>query len=306
MSLDLPNLAVSINSSFCFSSPLTQLDDIDRITVDRERVLDCVDGELADHDMNEPYLASQLRYFQNTTREKLRTKLNIAVKRSAYFLGVVDHCGVLKEGEVYINVPTKGGPQVGPVAMMRNPAYDPDDTLEAVNRPELKHLTNCIVFAASGVRSEPDRMGGGCIINFTARDLDGDTYFVIFDPSLIPERRAANVTVAIKKPAPSKTIVIGGRAQTVSRTTSTNKDMRTAAIKTFLTMRCNFLLGSLSNEWMALVGTMPELADSRHVKRWCRCWMLFWWVKLMCCSLDIHITNAGHPQKSQGPSYPQG
>ncbi|KAJ6449662.1 RNA dependent RNA polymerase-domain-containing protein [Mycena sanguinolenta] len=267
MSLDLPNLAVSINSSFYFSSPLVslflclraccrQLDDIDRITVDRERALDCVDGEvkliasiktLADHDMNEPYLASQLRYFQNTTREKLRTKLNIAVKRSAYFLGVVDHCGVLKEGEVYINVPTKGGPQVGPVAMMRNPAYDPDGVrvLEAVNRPELKHLTNCIVFAASG-------------------DMDGDTYFVIFDPSLIPERRAANVTVAIKKPAPSKTIVIGGRAQTVSRTTSTNKDMRTAAIKTFLTMRRNFLLGSLSNEWMALVGTMPELADSRH------------------------------------------
>ncbi|KAJ6489778.1 RNA-dependent RNA polymerase [Mycena sanguinolenta] len=210
--------------------------------------------------MNEPYLASQLRYFQNITREELRTKLNIAVKRSAYFLGVVDHCGVLKESEVYINVPTKGGPQVGPVAMMRNPAYDPDGVrvLEAVNRPELKHLMNCIVFAASGVRSEPDRMGGG--------DLDGDTYFVIFDPSLIPERRAANVTVAIKKPAPSKTIVIGGRVQTVSRTAPTNKDMRTAAIETFVTMRCNFLLSSLSNEWMALVGATPELADSLPCK----------------------------------------
>ncbi|KAF7351454.1 RNA-dependent RNA polymerase [Mycena sanguinolenta] len=242
-----------------------QLDDIDRITVDRERALDCVDGEvdaeadsfhqdlyemlLAGHDMNEPYLASQLRHFQNTTRDKLRTKLNIAVKRSAYFLGVVDHCGVLKEGEVYINVPTKGGPQVGPVALMRNPAYDPDGirVLEAVNRPELKHLTNCIVFAASGARSEPDRMGGG--------DLDGDTYFVIFDPSLIPARRAANATVAVKKPLPAKTIVISGRTQTISRTTPTNKDMRTAAIETFVTMRCNFLLGSLSNEWMARVGT---------------------------------------------------
>jgi hypothetical protein len=43
-------------------------------------------------------------------------------------MGVVDHCGVLKEGEVYINLPIRGGPQVGPVAAMRNPAFDPDGT----------------------------------------------------------------------------------------------------------------------------------------------------------------------------------
>jgi hypothetical protein len=38
--------------------------------------------------------------------------------------------------------------------------------------------------------------------------------------------------------------------------------MRKDAIETFVSMRCNFLLGALSNEWMALVGTTPELADS--------------------------------------------
>ncbi|KAK7056079.1 hypothetical protein R3P38DRAFT_3170742 [Favolaschia claudopus] len=53
--------------------------------------------------------------------------------------------------------------------------------LEAVNRPELKHLTNCIVFAAPGARSEPDRMGGG--------DLAGDTFFAVFDPLLILQNR---------------------------------------------------------------------------------------------------------------------
>jgi hypothetical protein len=35
---------------------------------------------LAGHAMNEPYLASQLRRFQNTTRDGLRKKLNISVK----------------------------------------------------------------------------------------------------------------------------------------------------------------------------------------------------------------------------------
>ncbi|KAJ7735731.1 RdRP-domain-containing protein [Mycena metata] len=247
-----------------------QLDEIDKITTDRGKALDCVEGEidaeadgfyqelyemlLAGHDMNEPYLASQLRRFQTTARDSLRKKLNISLKGSGYLLGVVDHCDVLKEGEVYINLPTKGGPQVGPVATMRNPAYDPNGirVLEAVNRPELKHLTNCIVFAASGSHSETDRMGGG--------DLDGDLFFTIFNPALIPEPRALP-TVAPKPVTRSKTIAIGGRTATMSRSSSRNKDMRGDAIQTFVRLRCNFLLGALSNEWIALVGTTPALAD---------------------------------------------
>jgi hypothetical protein len=35
---------------------------------------------LAGHDMNEPYLASQLRRFQNASYDSLRKKLNISVK----------------------------------------------------------------------------------------------------------------------------------------------------------------------------------------------------------------------------------
>ncbi len=35
---------------------------------------------LAGHDMDEPYLASQLQRFQNTSRDALRKKLNISVK----------------------------------------------------------------------------------------------------------------------------------------------------------------------------------------------------------------------------------
>ncbi|KAK7044978.1 RNA-dependent RNA polymerase [Favolaschia claudopus] len=259
----------------------TQLEEIDKITLDREKALNCIDGEvdaectafyqdlyemlLAGHDMSEPYLASQLLKYQKTAREGLRKKMNLTVKRSGYFLGVVDHCGVLKEGEVYINIPTRGGAQVGTVALMRNPAHDPDGVrvLEAVNRPELKHLTNCIVFAATGARSEPDRMGGG--------DLDGDTFFAVFDPLLIPKRRDPPKPVATAKQprARSKTITIGGRTQkTISATgRQRNSDMRTAAIETFVSMRCNFLLGSLSNEWTSLVGATPELADSPICRR---------------------------------------
>ncbi|KAJ7099900.1 RNA dependent RNA polymerase-domain-containing protein [Mycena belliarum] len=255
-----------------------QLSEIEKITTHREKALECIDGELdaegdafhqelyemllAGHDMNEPYLATLLLRFQNASREGLRNKLNISVKGSGYLFGVVDHCGVLKEGEVYINLPNKGGPQVGPLVAMRNPAHDPDSVrvLEAVNRPELKHLTNCIVFAATGSYSEPDKMGGG--------DLDGDMYFVVFNPALIPKKRRTRRAAAATAPATLTKIAIGGRTQTISRSgVQTNTDMRKDAIKTFVSpMRCNFLLGSLSNEWMKHVGATPALADSALCK----------------------------------------
>ncbi|KAK6991889.1 hypothetical protein R3P38DRAFT_3290551 [Favolaschia claudopus] len=168
-------------------------------------------------------------------REKgceLRKKLNLTVKRSGYFLGVVDHCGVLKEGEVYINIPTKGGPQVRTAALMRNPTHDPD------------------VFAATGARSEPDRMRGG--------DLDGDTFFAVFDPLLIPKPRHPPKPVAPSKQprTRSKTITIGDCTHTVSAPgRPRNSDMCTTAIEIPVTMRCNLLLGSLSNEWTSLENT---------------------------------------------------
>ncbi|KAJ7875898.1 hypothetical protein B0H14DRAFT_3436895 [Mycena olivaceomarginata] len=74
-------------------------------------------------------------------------------------------------------------------------------------------------------------------------DLDGDQYF---NPSLIPECSA---------PPPAAS-TIG------SRSTAWKKDMRADAIDTFISMRCNFLLGTISNECMSLVGTAPTLANS--------------------------------------------
>ncbi|KAJ6611459.1 RNA dependent RNA polymerase-domain-containing protein [Mycena sp. CBHHK59/15] len=257
-----------------------QLEQIAQMVTNREKALACVDGDvdaegngfhqelyemlLAGHDMNEPYLACLLHRFQKASLDALREKLNIPVTGSGNVYGVVDHCDVLAEGEVYINLPGKGGPQVGPVAMMRNPAYDPNGTrvLEAVNRPALSHLTNCIVFSAKGAHSETDRMGGG--------DLDGDLYFFVFDPALIPKpdhlRLAPPPTSTTKKPAlRKKTLKIAGRTPASSRRTA-QCDMRTAAIDTFLSMRCNFHLGALANEWMARVGSTPALADSPDCK----------------------------------------
>ncbi|KAJ6609545.1 hypothetical protein B0H10DRAFT_1954551 [Mycena sp. CBHHK59/15] len=106
-------------------SPTLRFDNVPSITA-----LECVDGDvdaevyemlLAGHDVNEPYLTHLLRHFQNTSCEALQRKLNIP---SRYIPVSTWWCAQI-EGEVYINFPAKGGPQVGLVAAMRNPAMIP-------------------------------------------------------------------------------------------------------------------------------------------------------------------------------------
>ena len=47
----------------------------------------------------------------------------------------------------------------------------------------LRKLNNCVVFSQHGGRDLPSKLSGG--------DLDGDTYNVIFDPTLWPTHRYA-------------------------------------------------------------------------------------------------------------------
>jgi regulator of nonsense transcripts 1 len=50
---------------------------------------------------------------------------------------------------------------------------------KVVERPELAHLVDCIVFSAQGKRPAADMMSGG--------DLDGDTCRLQFSPMAPPE-----------------------------------------------------------------------------------------------------------------------
>ena len=63
--------------------------------------------------------------------------------------------------------------------MSRNPCTHPGDVrlLEAVDVPELRHLTNVVVFPSTGLRPLCNMMAGG--------DLDGDVYFVCWDHRIL-------------------------------------------------------------------------------------------------------------------------
>ena len=113
--------------------------------------------------------------------------------------------------------------------------------LRAVDRPELRHHRNCIVFSAKAQHSVPDTIASG--------DLDGDLYFVAWDPSLIPAREATPLS----------------RAASTRNNASTNRDMSAmpgAAVHTFMQLKYSRLLGMMSNEWTKQVDQTPQLANA--------------------------------------------
>ncbi|KAJ0719093.1 putative RNA-directed RNA polymerase [Helianthus annuus] len=68
----------------------------------------------------------------------------------------------------------------GYVVVAKNPCLHPGDVrvLKAVNVPALHHMVDCVVFPQKGKRPHPNECSGS--------DLDGDIYFVCWDPDLIP------------------------------------------------------------------------------------------------------------------------
>ena len=100
-------------------------------------------------------------------------KCRIMVPQSRLLFGVCDSTGVLKEGECAVKVTMDGDGQ--PMALKgmeilvtRNPCLHPGDLQKftVVEKSELSHLTDCIVFPTRGKRPSADMMSGG--------DLDGD------------------------------------------------------------------------------------------------------------------------------------
>ncbi|GFP53388.1 probable RNA-dependent RNA polymerase 1 [Trichoderma asperellum] len=112
-------------------------------------------------------------------------KCRILIPKSRLLFGVCDAWGVLRPGQCAVKVTMDGDGQPyalrgTKVLVTRNPCLHPGDLqkLDVVERPELAHLVDCIVFPTTGRRPAADMMSGG--------DLDGDTFFVTWDPDIIP------------------------------------------------------------------------------------------------------------------------
>ncbi len=143
------------------------------------KVAKCSPGEFKS-DSNLQAAVSHLRSNLIPKLEKLR----LLVVKSRNIYGVCDPLGVLKYGECFFRPTIHGTPKTlsGCVTVAKNPCYLLGDirVLTAVNVPLLEHLVDCIVFPTQGKRPHPLEIAGS--------DLDGDQYFVCWDPNLVPPK----------------------------------------------------------------------------------------------------------------------
>jgi len=124
----------------------------------------------------------QVLYFKYLEEiNKIVHNAKIYVDKSANILGIVDETVNLKYGQVFLHT-SKHGVIKGPVIVAKNPCLHPGDVrvLEAVDVPILRRMKVCdvVVFPSLGKRPHPNECSGS--------DLDGDRFFVSWEPSLIP------------------------------------------------------------------------------------------------------------------------
>ncbi|KAL7620981.1 hypothetical protein AAE478_008292 [Parahypoxylon ruwenzoriense] len=155
-------------------------------------------------DTEEPFFMAILQVWRAWSMRLLREKARIVVEQGAFVFGCVDETRTLRGHseatepdskdpntlpQIFLQVPKVGSKPgelsgytviTGICMLGRNPSLHPGDirVVEAVDVPELRHLRDVVVFPAVGDRDIPSMCSGG--------DLDGDDYFVIWDPQLIP------------------------------------------------------------------------------------------------------------------------
>ncbi|KAI5922317.1 RNA dependent RNA polymerase-domain-containing protein [Camillea tinctor] len=179
--------------------------------VDQNHVTSTIAGMVQDGFMaiNEPFFVAVLQIWRAWSLRLLREKARIVVEQGAFVFGCVDETFTLrgyhkptqsstpidedpKYPQIFLQVPRTSDSQLpvdehsnytvitGLCVVGRNPSLHPGDIriVEAVDVLALRHLKNVVVFPATGDRDIPSMCSGG--------DLDGDDFFVIWDPELIP------------------------------------------------------------------------------------------------------------------------
>uniref|UniRef100_A0A7N0TG81 RNA-dependent RNA polymerase n=1 Tax=Kalanchoe fedtschenkoi TaxID=63787 RepID=A0A7N0TG81_KALFE len=148
----------------------------------------------------EPFLSMMLSTFRALKLLELRTKSRMFVQNGRAMMGCLDETRTLKYGQVFVQYSAAGyGPYIssvqGKVVVAKNPCLHPGDVrvLTAIDVPALRHMVDCVVFPQCGVRPHPNECSGS--------DLDGDIYFVCWDPELIPPQQSPPMDYT---PAPSK------------------------------------------------------------------------------------------------------
>lgn len=131
----------------------------------------------------------QLKEAQHTAWAKMfdkrdSEKVHFLVPQSRIIFGVADPTEKLWPNECHVRITIEGAGvrslDGAWIIVGRNPCLHPGDIrkLRVKELPELQNVIDCIVFSVNGKTPPPSMMSGG--------DLDGDQFFVCWDPELIP------------------------------------------------------------------------------------------------------------------------
>ncbi|TXT13886.1 uncharacterized protein COLE_00079 [Cutaneotrichosporon oleaginosum] len=130
-----------------------------------------------------PFVLDLCQLIKRRALADLKCRNRVQISGGVYLMGICDEVACLEEGEVFCQYQVNDNSEpvivTGYVLVCRAPALHPGDVRRAlaVDRPELRHLTNVIVFSTQGARPLPNMLGGG--------DLDGDDYTLIWDKRFV-------------------------------------------------------------------------------------------------------------------------
>ncbi len=150
----------------------------------------------------DPFMNGLLMTLYRQGLTDLLNKTRIFVPMGRILMGVIDETGTLQEDEVFIQVSQVSTDAeavqrglaipamdfsdrliiIKSVAVAKNPCFHPGDLrrLQGVRNAQLeRYHCDCIVFPRQGKRPITDMCSGS--------DLDGDLYWVSWDPALIPQ-----------------------------------------------------------------------------------------------------------------------
>ncbi|KAF5177280.1 RNA-dependent RNA polymerase [Thalictrum thalictroides] len=209
----------------------------------------------------EPFLSMMLQTFRELKLFELRNKARIFVPNGRTLMGCLDETRTLEYGQVFVQVSHINLESFNlhmpitqydnrsdksnyicecKVVVAKNPCLHPGDVrvLQAVNVPSLHHMVDCVVFPQKGQRPHPNECSGS--------DLDGDLYFVSWDPELIPPRQASPMDYS---PAPNVLL---------------DRDVMIEEVEEYFTNYIvNDSLGKIANSHTAFADKEPAKAESQ-------------------------------------------
>nr|CAA09697.1 RNA-directed RNA polymerase [Nicotiana tabacum] len=212
----------------------------------------------------EPFLSMMLQTFRASKLLDLRTRTRIFIPNGRTMMGCLDESRTLEYGQVFVQFSGAGRRQFfeeshpfndsgsancdfilkGNVVVAKNPCLHPGDirVLRAVDVPALHHMVDCVVFPQKGKRPHPNECSGS--------DLDGDIYFVCWDPDLIPPRQVQSMDYT---PAP---------------TTQLDHDVTIEEVEEYFTNYIiNDSLGIIANAHVVFADREPDMAMSDPCKQ---------------------------------------